>query len=92
MHLHMQMSRMGCRPLLHSLLHMITMFETLHQSGIERLPPTPFHQALSFPDVLAGPAAFFVLQKPEHRPSSRLPLELCDATHHTCLSLRCLSW
>lgn len=83
MHLHMQMSRMGCRPLLHSLPHMITMFETLHQSGIEKLPPTLFHQALSFPDVLAGPAARFVLQKPEHRLNSRLPLELCDATQAT---------
>lgn len=57
----MQMSRTGRRPFPHSLPHMITMFETLHQSGVQRpllpvstrlcpsqTPPHVQRQALSF--------------------------------------------
>lgn len=62
---------------------MITMFEALHQSGVERPSLTLSCQALSFPDPSELPAAHVVLQKPEHHPSSRLPLKLCDTAEAT---------
>lgn len=79
----MQMSRTGRRPFAHSLPHMITTFQTLHQSGVQRPSPAPCHQALSFPDAPARPAARFVLRKPEHRPSCTPPIKQCDVANTT---------
>lgn len=77
MHSHMQTSS-GAQDLPLRPSAVTTMLEALHQHGVERPSLALAGQALSFPGPSELPAAHVVFQKPEHHPSSWLPLTLRD--------------